>query len=61
VNGKAKYVVQEAESYQQMLEAIEDVKTMRAIIEMREGKGRPAAQFFEELRKELGIKAKKKR
>jgi len=61
VNGKAKYVVQDAESYQQMLEALEDAKTMQAILEMKAGKGRPATQFFEELGKELGIKTKKKR
>lgn len=61
VNGKAKYVVQDAESYQQMLEALEDAKTMQAILEMKAGKGRPATQFFAELGKELGIKTKKKR
>jgi prevent-host-death family protein len=60
VNGKAKYVVQDAESYQQMLEALEDAKTMQAILEMKAGKGRPAREFFEELGKELGLKAKKK-
>jgi prevent-host-death family protein len=61
VNGKAKYVVQDAESYQQMLEALEDAKTMQAILEMKAGKGRPAKQFFDDLGKELGIQPKKKR
>jgi prevent-host-death family protein len=61
VNGKAKYVVQDAESYQRLLETIEDVKTMRAILEMKAGKGRPAEEFFAEFEKELKAKPKKKR
>ena len=34
VNGKAKYVVQDAESYQQMLEVLEDAKTMGGLPDM---------------------------
>ncbi len=56
VNGEAKLVVQDAASYQKMVEALEDAKTLRAIAEMKAGKGRPAGEFFEELGKELGIK-----
>jgi len=56
VNGKAKLVVQDAESYQKMIEALEEAKTLQAIAEMKAGKGRPAKEFFEELGKELGIK-----
>lgn len=61
VNGRARYVVQDAESYQRLLETIEELKTMRAILEMKAGKGRPAKEFFAELSKELGIKSKRKR
>ncbi len=56
VNGKAKYVVLDTANYQKMVEAIEDAKTLRAIAEMKAGKGRPAAEFFAELAKEFGIK-----
>lgn len=56
VKGKAKLVVQDAESYQKLIDALEDTKTLRAIAEMKAGKGRPAQEFFEELGKELGIK-----
>lgn len=34
VHGKAKYVVQDVGSYQQLLEAVEELKVLRAIIEM---------------------------
>jgi prevent-host-death family protein len=56
VNGEAKLIVQDAASYQKMVEALEDAKTLRAIAEMKAGNGRPAQEFFEELGKELGIK-----
>ena len=55
VNGKAKYVVLDTENYQKMIEAIEDVKTLRAIAEMKAGKGRPVAEVFADLRKILNI------
>ena len=61
VNGKAKYVVQDATSYQQLLEAVEEVKTIRAILEMKAGKGRPAEEFIAEFEKELKAKPKKKK
>lgn len=56
VNGKAKYVVLDTANYQKMVDTIEDAKTLRAISEMKAGKGRPAAEFFAELAKEFGIK-----
>lgn len=56
VNGKAKLVVQNAESYQKLVDSLEEAKTLQAIAELRAGKGRPAKEFFEELGKELGIK-----
>lgn len=56
VNGKAKYVVLDTTTYQNMVEVMEDAKTLRAIAEMKAGKGRPAAEFFAELAKEFGLK-----
>ncbi|HEX4950826.1 MAG TPA: type II toxin-antitoxin system Phd/YefM family antitoxin [Blastocatellia bacterium] len=61
VNGKAKYVVQDAAGYQQLLEAAEEVKTLRAILELKAGKARPAEEFFAEFEKELKAKPKKKK
>jgi PHD/YefM family antitoxin component YafN of YafNO toxin-antitoxin module len=55
VNGKAKYVVLDTANYQKMVDAIEDAKTLRAISEMKAGKGRPAAEAFADLRKILNI------
>lgn len=55
VNGKAKYVVLDTVNYQKMVEAIEDAKTLRAISEMKAGKGRPAEELFADLRKILNL------
>lgn len=53
VNGKAELVVQDAESYQALLEAAELVETLkgikRGIEEMKQGKGKKAKDFFSEL------------
>jgi prevent-host-death family protein len=53
VNGKAELVVQDAESYQALLEAAELVETLkgikRGIEEMKQGKGKKAEDFFSEL------------
>ena len=52
VNGKAELVVQDAESYQQLLdakdrmEAIEGIK--RGLQSMKNNAGKPAAKFFRE-------------
>jgi prevent-host-death family protein len=52
VNGKAELVVQDAESYQQLLEAkdrmeaIEGIK--RGLQSMQNNAGKPAAEFFRE-------------
>ena len=55
VNGKAKYVVLDTENYQKMIDVIEDAKTLRAISEMKAGKGRPATEVFADLRKILKL------
>jgi PHD/YefM family antitoxin component YafN of YafNO toxin-antitoxin module len=56
VNGEAKLIVQDAESYQKLVESLEEAKTLRALAELRAGKGRLAKEFFEELGKQLGVK-----
>ena len=59
VNGKAQLVVQDAESYQKLLdakdriEAIEGIK--RGLESMRRNAGKPAEKFFEEFFAEKGI------
>lgn len=59
VNGKAELVVQDAESYQTLLEAAEFVETIKGIRQgleqMKRGEGRPAEDVFAELRQKLGI------
>lgn len=53
VNGKAEVVVQDAASYQRLLEISERLETIEAlrpaIAEMRAGKGEPADVVFEQL------------
>jgi prevent-host-death family protein len=53
VNGKAEVVVQDAASYQRLLEISERLETIEAlrpaIEEMRAGKGEPANIVFEQL------------
>jgi prevent-host-death family protein len=59
INGKAAVVVQDAKSYQQLLDLAERNRTLEAIRqaleEMRSGKGRPAADVLAELRHELNV------
>ena len=55
INGKAEIVVQDAGSYQKLLEIAEKLETIEAlrpaIAEMKAGKGEPAESFFAELLK----------
>ena len=59
VNGKAELVVQDADSYQKLLEAkdrieaIEGVK--RGLASMKRNAGKPAEKFFHEFFSEKGI------
>jgi prevent-host-death family protein len=59
VNGRAELVVQDAESYQKLLEvrdkmeAIEGIK--RGLESMKRNTGKPAEQFFREFFAEKGI------
>jgi prevent-host-death family protein len=57
VNGKAELVVQDAKSYQRLLDLAERLETMQAVKEgiasMKRGEGRPMDEFFDELENEL--------
>ena len=61
VNGKAELVVQDAESYQATMEAAEEAKTLKALLAAKDGKGRPATEFFAELRKKYNLPEKRPR
>ena len=61
VNGKAEIVVQDAASYQEILEAAEDAKTLKALLSAKAGKGRPASEVFAELRKKYSFPEKRPR
>lgn len=53
INGKAELVVQDAESYQRLLEISEKLETIEALKpaleEMKKGESEPAEKFFAEL------------
>jgi prevent-host-death family protein len=59
INGKAKLVVQDAASYQQLLELIDRLEAIegiqRGLDEMKGGKGKPVDQVEKELRKKHRI------
>ncbi len=59
VNGKATLVVQDAASYQKLLEAKDRIETMegikRGLESMRRNAGKPAEKFFQEFFSEKGI------
>jgi len=61
VNGKAELVVQDAESYQQVLAAIDRAEAIEGIRQgvesMQRGEGRRAAEVLEEIRKKHNIPA----
>lgn len=63
INGKAEIVVQDAESYQRMLEVLDRAETIEALREglgsVRRGKTMSLDQFDKEMRKK--IRAHKKR
>ena len=59
VNGKAEYVVQDAESYQLLLDKVHGAEDLEAIAEglsqSLKGSGRPASRFFAEFEKKNGL------
>ena len=60
VNGRAELVVQDAASYQSLLDRLEELEVVAAIRigleEAKAGKGQPAIQALEELGKKLGLR-----
>ncbi len=59
VNGKAQVVVQDAESYQRLLEQVEQAETITAINEgitaFKNGEFKPAREALEDLKKKYDI------
>jgi len=59
VNGKAELVVQDAESYQQMLDALERLEAVAGIqqglLDIEAGKTTSLGEFEEEMRQKYGI------
>ena len=59
VNGKAELVVQDAESYQKLLEAKDRMEAIegirRGLESMKRQRGKPASEFFREFFAEKGI------
>jgi PHD/YefM family antitoxin component YafN of YafNO toxin-antitoxin module len=59
IDGQPALVVQDAESYQRLLDQVERAEALegirRGIVEMEAGKGRPAEEFFTEMRAKRGI------
>jgi prevent-host-death family protein len=59
VNGKAEVVVQDAESYQILLDKVEQVEIIEGIRlgleDLKNGRVRPAAEVFADMRKKLNI------
>ena len=59
INGKAKLVVQDTSSYQQLLDLVEKLKAIqgikRGLDEMKAGKGKPLDQVDREIRRKHRI------
>jgi prevent-host-death family protein len=59
VNGKAELVVQDAESYQALLDTIERIETVegirRGLDDMKNGRMRPAEEVFADMRRKFNI------
>ncbi len=62
INGKAEIVVQDARSYQRLLDLAERLETIAAVKEglasVERGEGRPMDQVFDELEKNLRVAAR---
>jgi len=59
VEGRAELVVQDAEAYQRLLDALERAETLEGVRKglesTKQGRGRPANEFFADLRARLGM------
>jgi prevent-host-death family protein len=57
INGKAELVVQDATSYQQLLNTIEELETIigikKGLEDLAQGRTRPLNKFVEEMQKDL--------
>jgi PHD/YefM family antitoxin component YafN of YafNO toxin-antitoxin module len=57
INGKAEIIVQDAKSYQRLLDLADRLETIEAVREglesMKRGEGRPTEEVFAEIEKEL--------
>jgi len=64
VEGRPELVVQDARAYQRMVDALERAQAIEGIREglasKKNGKGRPAARVFADLRRKLGIPGTKR-
>lgn len=64
VKGEAAVVVQDTNSYQQLLDAVDEAEAIKAIsaglASARRGEGRPAEEVFQELARKYGIRLKAK-
>jgi prevent-host-death family protein len=62
INGKAELVVQDAKSYQRLLDLAERLETIQAVREgiasADRGEGQPMDELFDQLEKELRAKVK---
>ncbi len=59
VNGKAEFVVLDAEAYQDMLDRMETVEAVReGLAQAERGEGRPAREVFAEMRGKYGFHRK---
>jgi PHD/YefM family antitoxin component YafN of YafNO toxin-antitoxin module len=59
INGKAELVIQDATSYQKLLDTIEELETIigikQGLEDLAQGRTRPVNQFIEEMQKKHGI------
>jgi PHD/YefM family antitoxin component YafN of YafNO toxin-antitoxin module len=59
INGKAELVVQDAASYQKLLDIAEEARVLdgirRGLEDMKAGRGRPAEDVFADIRQELNL------
>lgn len=62
INGKAEVVIQDAASYQKLLDKIERAEAIegvrRGLEDVRQRKTKPAEQFFEEMEKKSRLRRK---
>ena len=59
LNGNPQFVVRDLKAYYKLIEVLEQAEAIFALRqgleEMKRGEGRPAAEFFEEMRKKYGF------